>query len=570
VYDLVIRGGSVVDGTGGVVFEGDVAVEGGVIREVGKVADRGREEIDARGRIVTPGFVDIHTHYDGQATWDRRLAPSSMHGVTTVLMGNCGVGFAPCRPRDRDRLIRLMEGVEDIPGAVLAEGLGWNWETFPEFLTALEGLPHDIDFATQLPHGPLRVYVMGERGADGEPATGDDIARMAAITKEAVLSGALGFSTSRTLNHRTSDGHATPSLTAGEAELLGIAMAMKEVGQGVLQYVSDFNDTAGEFGLMQRISTLSGRPLSFSLAQSDRRPDGWMMMLEWIAKARREGAQIRGQVCGRPVSVLLGLQLTLNPFSECASYKAIADLPLAGRVARLRQPERRAQLLSESAASQNPFLASVLAQLGRAFLLGDPPNYEPLPEQMLGAQAQARGVDVRELALDLMLGDEGRGILCFPFMNYAQCSLDPSLAMMRDEGTVLGLGDGGAHVGIICDGSFPTTMLSFWTRDRTRGEKLPLQWVVRAQTHDTAAAVGLGDRGLIASGYKADLNVIDLAHLRLHAPEVAYDLPAGGRRLIQRADGYDATIVSGEVIYREGQPTGAMPGRLVRGQRGAG
>ena len=566
-YDLVIRNGTIFDGTGNAGFEGDVAVAHGRIAGVGRIDGKGREEIDAKAKIVTPGFVDIHTHYDGQATWDERLTPSSWHGVTTAVMGNCGVGFAPCRPNDHDMLIRLMEGVEDIPGVVLTEGLKWNWETFAEFLTALEARPHDIDFATQVPHGALRVYVMGERGANREPATATDIREMAAIARDAVKAGALGFSTSRTLNHRTSDGQPTPTLTAAEDELVGIALGLKDAGAGVLQVVSDFADPARELSMLRRMVAESGRPLSFSLLQSDRGPEAWKMLLGWIDQCASDGLPVRAQVCGRPVGLLLGLSLTLNPFSAHQSYRTIEHLPFAERLKLLRTPEWRARLLGETPNSDNPFVTAVLRNFAKMFPLSDPPDYEPTKDQSLGARAAQQNVTPEELAYDWMLKDDGRALILFPFLNYAEDTLEPALAMMRHPHTVLGLGDGGAHVGMICDGSFPTSMLTHWTRDRTRGEKLPLEWVVKAQSRDTAAAVGLHDRGLLKPGYKADLNVIDHARLTLHRPQVAYDLPAGGRRLVQHADGYEATIVSGAVTYRNGQPTGALPGKLIRGAK---
>ena len=568
-FDLVVRGGTIVDGTGDAPVEGDVAIAAGRIAAVGKIAGRGREEIDAKGKIVTPGFVDIHTHYDGQATWDERLTPSSWHGVTTAVMGNCGVGFAPCRPNDHGMLIRLMEGVEDIPGVVLTEGLKWTWETFPEFLDALEARPHDIDFATQVPHGALRVYVMGERGANREPATPRDIAQMASIARDAVKAGALGFSTSRTLNHRTSDGQPTPTLTAADDELVGIALGLRDANAGVLQVVSDFAEPQRELAMLRRMVAESGRPLSFSLLQSDRGPQAWKMLLGFLDGCAAEGLPVRAQVCGRPVGLLLGLSLTLNPFSAHPSYQEIAHLPFAERLRLLRTEEWRRRLLAEEPRSDNPFVKAVLRNFAKMFPLADPPNYEPSSDESLGARATARNMRAEELAYDWMLEDDGKALILFPFLNYAEDTLEPALAMMRHPHTVLGLGDGGAHVGMICDGSFPTSMLTHWTRDRTRGSKLPLEWVIKAQSRDTALAVGLADRGLLKPGYKADLNVIDHARLTLHRPSVAYDLPTGGRRLVQHADGYEATIVSGEITYREGKPTRALPGKLIRGAKAA-
>lgn len=568
-FDLVIRGGTVIDGSGGAPYAADVGVRDGLIAAVAPNLPAGAQEIDATGRIVTPGFVDIHTHYDGQATWDERMQPSSWHGVTTAVMGNCGVGFAPCKPEDHDRLIRLMEGVEDIPFPVLTQGLPWNWESFPEYLDSLSGRSFDIDIAAQLPHAALRVYVMGERGANREPATREDIARMAVIAKGAVEAGALGFSTSRTLNHRTSDGQPTPTLTAGEDELEGIALGLKAAGKGVLQFVSDFQQPAEEFAMFRRLVEKSGRPLSFSLAQSPKGPDSWKILLAALTQANDDGLPMKAQVAGRPVGVLFGLELTLNPFSQHETYKAIAHLPLAERVEQLKDPAVRARLLSEELDPKGPFAGSALRAWDNMFLMSEQPDYEPAAADTIKELAASRGVWPDEVALDHMLSDGGRGMLYHPFLNYANGSLDPSFAMLSHRDTVPGLSDGGAHVGMICDGSFPTSNITHWTRDRTRGPKLALEQMIRMQTRDTAEAVGLLDRGLIAPGLRADLNVIDFDGLTLHAPGVAYDLPAGGRRLVQRADGYVATVVAGQITYRDGEPTGALPGRLVRGAQPA-
>ncbi|MDP1630651.1 MAG: amidohydrolase family protein [Caulobacter sp.] len=568
-FDLVIRGGRIVDGSGGPPFVADIGVRDGAIAAIGPGLAEGTQEIDAAGRLVTPGFVDIHTHYDGQATWDSRMQPSSGHGVTTAVMGNCGVGFAPCKPEDHDRLIRLMEGVEDIPFPVLTEGLPWTWESFPDYLDAVGARRFDIDIAAQLPHAALRVFVMGERGANREPATADDIAAMAAIARQAVEAGALGFTTSRTLNHRTSDGQPTPTLTAGEDELTGIALGLKAAGKGVLQVVSDFQNPAEEFAMFRRLVEASGRPLSFSLVQSPRGPESWKKLLSALEAAVDAGLPMKAQVCGRPVGVLFGLELTLNPFSQHAAYREIAHLPLAERVERLGDPAVRNRLLSEELDPKGPFAGSALRAWDNMFLMGDRPDYEPTADATVQAIAAARGLSPDAVALDQMLGNGGRGMLYHPFLNYADGSLDPSFAMLSHRDTVPGLSDGGAHVGMICDGSFPTSNLTHWTRDRTRGPKLGVEQVVRMQTRDTAEAVGLFDRGLIAVGLRADLNVIDYEGLTLQAPAVAYDLPAGGRRLVQRADGYVATIVAGQITYRDGEPTGALPGRLVRGAQAA-
>jgi N-acyl-D-aspartate/D-glutamate deacylase len=565
-YDLVIRGGRVFDGNGGEPFEADVAVKNGLIAEIGAIHGAGTEEIDARGKIVTPGFVDIHTHYDGQATWDQHMQPSAWHGVTTVVMGNCGVGFAPCKPDDHTRLIHLMEGVEDIPFPVLSEGLPWNWESYPEYLDALAERRFDVDIGSQLPHAALRVAVMGERGVNREPATTSDIAAMAAIAQRAMEAGALGFGTSRTLNHRTSDGHHIPTLTAGEAELTGIAMGLAAAGKGVLQVVSDFTDPEIEFAMLRRIVERSGRPLSFTLAQGPIAPQGYRTLLSALDAAVDAGLSMKAQVAARAVGVWLGLELTLNPFSHYPLYQEIAHLPFVDRVARLRDPSFRAALLAGDPERRGRGLASAW---GNMYLMSDVPDYEPGEESSVAFQARERAISPQEVALDQMLANDGRGMLYVAFLNYADGSLDAVHEMIANPNTVPGLSDGGAHVGMICDGSFPTTLLTHWTRDRTRGPKLDVSYVIRQQTRDTARTVGLYDRGVIAPGYRADLNIIDYEALTLHAPQVVYDLPTGGRRLIQKATGYVATIVAGEITYRDGEPTGALPGRLVRGGQAA-
>ena len=564
-YDLVIRGSTVYDGLGSPAMQADIAIKDGRIVRIGTVPEAGREEIDATGKLVAPGFVDIHTHYDGQATWDSRLAPSSDHGVTTVVMGNCGVGFAPCRPEDRERLISLMEGVEDIPNPVLTEGLEWNWESFEEYLNVLEARPHDIDFACQLPHGALRVYVMGERGANRDPATEDDIAQMAELARKAMAAGGLGFSTSRTLNHRTAAGDPTPSYQAAEREMVGIAKGLEAAGAGVLQVASDFHDAGAELQLLHNMMAGSGRPLIFSLAQSAAAPDGWRKLLAWVEAENKAGLPLTAMVAGRPVGILLGLEATLNPFSTNPAYKAIADLPLAARVAEMRKPEVRARILSTEDDRPRTAFDAVVANYEAMFVLGDPPDYEQPREASFAARAAAQNVSAAALAYDALLEQEGRALLYTPFLNYADFDLSPSFEMMNHPNTVLGLGDGGAHVGMICDGSFTTSMLTHWTRDRTRGPRLDLSEVIRAHTSETAAAYGLYDRGVLKPGYKADINIIDYDALTLHHPHITHDLPAGGKRLMQGVTGYEATIVSGEVIMRGGVPTGALPGRLVRG-----
>ena len=566
-FDLVIRGGEVADGLGSELRSADVAVRDGRIVEVGKLAGSGKREIDARGLLVTPGFVDIHTHYDGQVMWDSQLAPSSWHGVTTAVMGNCGVGFAPVRTRDHERLIELMEGVEDIPGAALHEGLGWGWESFADYLDAVERRPHDIDVCAQLPHGALRVYVMGERAARLEAATPDDIAQMRSLAAEAMRAGALGFSTSRSMNHRSIKGEPIPSLRATREELMGIALGLRDAGRGVLQFISDFNAPSleVEFAMLRELVEVSGRPMSISLAQRHSSSRGWRKLLDLVGDAVSAGLTMRAQVAPRPIGVLFGLQGSRNPFSSCPSFKAeVAALPLAGKVERLRDPLLRARLLVEIEALQGDSMGLRLTAFDRIFPFGDPPDYEPAASSSLTAQAASRGVSAAELAYDLLLEDEGRAFLFAPFANYADYNLDACREMLSDPNTVVGLGDGGAHVSIISDGSFPTCLLTHWGRDRPQG-RFDLAWLVKRQTSDTARAVGLLDRGVIAPGMKADLNVIDMAKLGLSAPVMSADLPAGGKRLLQRASGYVATVVSGVPVYRDGQATGALPGRLVRG-----
>ena len=569
-FDMVIRGGEVVDGTGAASFAADVAIKDGKIAAIGKVAGSGAEEIDARGKIVTPGFVDIHTHYDGQAVWAQRLSPSSSHGVTSVVGGNCGVGFAPCRPEHRDLLVSVMEGVEDIPEVVMTEGLTWDWETYPEYMNAIEKRPHDIDFASQIPHSAVRVYVMGQRGADREPATADDLAKMQAVVREAIGVGALGFATSRLVIHKTGQGNPIPTWQSAETELQAMAMALKDTGKGVLQAVfgSSGRTLQDEIDLLSRLTRMSGRPASFTMAQSNERPEDWRDIMAHLAEANTRGPRIRAQVFPRLIGMVLGFDLTVNPFNLCPSYQPLAKLPFEERIQALRDPMVRARLLMEDA--QDSFLP--LTRLGRRFdyifPMGDPPNYEPDPETSVAAQAARRGMDPAELAYDMMMENDGRALLLLALANYGNGNLDPILSLINDPNSVLGLGDGGAHYGMICDSSFPTTVLQHWTRERD-GTRMPIELAVQALTRDPAETVGLNDRGVLSVGRKADVNVIDHGRVSLHSPRVRYDLPAGGRRLYQEAAGYEATIVAGQVISREGQSTGALPGRLVRGAQAA-
>jgi N-acyl-D-amino-acid deacylase len=568
-YDLVIRGGTLLDGSGGEPYIADVGVRGGLIADVGPRLGRAREEIDAAGMLVTPGFVDIHTHYDGQVTWENRLVPSSAHGVTTAIMGNCGVGFAPCRPEQRDPLIRLMEGVEDIPYPVLAEGLPWTWESFPEYLDLLASRRYDMDIACYLPHAALRVYVMGERGANREPATPADIARMCELLGEALDAGAMGIATSRTLFHRSSDGKPIPTLDATEDELMALADTLRAKGRGVFQIVEDIQQPGANLAHMRRIAERAGRPLTFSIGTGNSGPYNWPRLLEELREANAAGVTMKAQLMPRAIGMMLGHELTLNPFYSTASYGALARLPLAERLRELRRPEVRARILAEPV---DPDPASALGRMvrdfGNMFLLGDPPDYEQPPERSIAARAMRLGVSPEALAYDLMLEGESGGKLYLALANYAEGNLDALGTMLRHPDVLPGLGDGGAHCGTICDGSYSTFTLMHWGRDRPTG-RLPLPELVHGLCRATALTMGLNDRGLLAPGHKADINVIDFERLHLHPPEVSYDLPSGARRLVQRAEGYVATVLSGRTVYRDGQHSGELPGRLVRGERGA-
>ncbi len=564
---LVIRNGTIVDGSGGDPYEADLGVIDGKIVAIGGSIPKGTEEIDARGKLVTPGFVDVHTHYDAQVTWSDRLSPSSWNGATTVLFGNCGVGFAPCHEDQHDMLINLMEGVEDIPEVVLSEGLPWNWHSFPDFLDAIAARSYDVDVAAQVPHAALRVYVMGERGANREPASEQDRRRMAQLTSEGLRAGALGFSTSRTLNHRAADGRSIPTLRAEEAELTAIAHALRDTGTGWMQIVSDFEDQDGEIGLFRRLARESSRPVTITLTQSHARPDGWRALMSQIDEANEEGLRITAQVRSRPTSVLLGLELSQNPFMGRPSYKCIAHLPFPERLAQLRQPDFRARILAEQ--FEGSRRAGRVERWDRMYPLGDPPDYEPKAESSIAARAARQGRSPEELAYDLLIERDGKGILYLPVTNYAGGNLDVVREMISAPNSLIGLGDGGAHVGIMCDATATTYTLTHWTRDRRRGSLFPVSWIIKRLTADNAAAIGLNDRGLLRAGMKADINILDYDNLRLRRPEIAYDLPAGGKRLLQRTDGIEATIVSGAVVYRHGEATGALPGRLIRGARGA-
>ena len=562
-YDLVIRGGTVADGGGGLV-EADVGVRGDRIATVAPRLGAGVEELDAKGLLVTPGFVDIHTHFDGQASWDRHMEPSSSHGVTTALMGNCGVGFAPCRPQDREALIALMEGVEDIPGAALAEGLPWTWESFEDYLDALDGMARDIDIGAQVPHGPLRVYAMGQRGIDREPARAEDVALMRRLLDRALDAGALGLATSRTIAHRTASGDLTPMYGSPRSELAALTQVIGQ--RGVFQLVSDFRDEADEFGILEDAARAGVAGVSFSLLQADVAAQKWRDLLARTEAAAMAGLPIKAQVICRPVGVLMGLEASVHPFLYRPSYQPLRDRPLAERVAALRDPALRAQILSEADAGAHPILIYFGGQHAKLFPMRATPDYAPRAEESFAAQAARTGRPAQDLIYDWLLEDEGKALIYLPLYNYTANDLSVCGEMLAHPLTLHGLADGGAHVGTICDASATTYLLTRWARD---DRAIALGDAVAMLSARPAAAVGLNDRGRIAPGLKADLNVIDLDALAIERPRIVHDLPAGGRRFLQGARGYRATIVSGVVTRRDDRATGALPGRLVRGRRSA-
>ncbi|HYM74285.1 MAG TPA: amidohydrolase family protein [Stellaceae bacterium] len=569
MHDIVIRGGTLLDGTGAAEFTGDVAVDGGRIAQVGGKAGPGRREIAADGLLVTPGWVDVHTHYDGQATWDPVLAPSSWHGVTTILFGNCGVGFAPVRREHQAGLIDLMEAIEDIPGTALAEGLKWDWESFPDYLDALDRMPRTIDIAAQIPHHPLPVYVMGQRAIDREPATAADIAEMKRLTEEALRAGAFGFTTSRTYSHKTNDGDLVPGHFAEEAELFGIGRALGATRTGAFGMNSDFVDEAAELDWMTRLSKETGRPVWFLLTDRTKDPARWRRLMSGVHAARAKGASITAQVAGRPVAVIQGIAGSFNPFSIRPSYIPLERLSPQERLERMRDPELRRRLLAEEPSERQLARLSQARQnmVGRwdkmFVMAGATPDYEPTPEKSIAAIAARGNSSPQEVAYDYLTEGLDR-FLFFPIVNYSEGDHTTVREMLTDSGTLLGLSDGGAHCGAIVDASVPSFMLTHWGRDRSRGPGLPLPQLVKMQTSETADFFGFNDRGRLAPGLRADVNLIDFDRLRLHQPEVVHDLPAGGRRLVQRVDGYRATLVGGTPVFENGEDTGARPGRLVR------
>jgi N-acyl-D-aspartate/D-glutamate deacylase len=576
MHDLVIKGGTVVDGTGAPGFQGDVAVKDGVIVEVGKVGERASRVIDADGLLVTPGFVDIHTHLDGQAMWDPLLSPSFSHGVTTVVTGNCGVGFAPVRADKHEFLIGLFEGVEDIPGAALAQGMPWGrWETFPQYMDVVDAIPRAIDVGMQIGHGPVRVYVMGDRGLNNEPATSDDIAAMAALVREAFQVGALGFTTSRTPFHKSIWGDVLPGTTASEEEIFGLMAVLGELGTGVIELSP--NGSAGEdipvyereIGWMRRISAATGRPVTWGVVQYDNEPDHWRRLFGLAAEGVSEGARLYAQTLGRAHAGLIGHQTT-HPFMYKPTYLELNKLPFDEKIARLRDPDVRRKVIDEAPLpppATDAFASLRKYTMSRMYPLGDPPEYEPSPDQSIEAAAAKRGVPPEEHLYDVMLQRDGLELVNYISMNYSEGNLDACREMLLHPQGIVGLGDAGAHCGFICDGGVFTYLLTHWARDRTRGERIPLETVVRNQTAATANLFGLTDRGELRPGKKADVNVIDFDRLTSHPPVIVHDLPGGGRRLNQEAEGYVATVVAGEVIKEDDKDTGMRPGRLIRGAR---
>ena len=573
MYDLVIRNAHIVDGTGKATFSGDLAVSSGKIVAVGAFNGSGEKEIDAQGKLLTPGWVDVHSHMDGQATWDPLCSPAANHGITTLIMGNCGVGFAPCATDEKahDRLIAVMEDVEDIPGAALHEGVEWNWESFPEYLDAVEAMPRAIDVGAQVPHCAVRTYVMGDRGTHNEKATAEDIKAMSAIVKDGIAAGALGFTTSRTELHTTREDEAMPGTYADEDELLGIGEALGEIGKGIYGVVSDWNNWEEEMGWMKRLSIDNNCQINFILFF--REEEDWERVLKQLAFAREaneQGAQLIPHVGARPVNILLSWDGTINPFSFHANYGPLSVMSHEERLVELRKPEIRDAILAEDPPLMgDDFMDTIIGGYDKLYPLGNPPNYEPAPEDSIAARAERAGISSAAFCYDLMMENDGKGVVYFPCFGYGANDLSRQVALLEEDSTVISLADTGAHCGVLCDASVPTQMLSYYVRDRERGHRLQLEDVVKMQTRDTARCVGLQDRGTLEVGMKADLNLIDFEQLQLEVPRIEFDLPAGGRRMFQGAVGYIATIVNGEIIMENGQYTGAVPGALIRGTQPA-
>jgi N-acyl-D-amino-acid deacylase len=563
--DLVIRNGRIVDGTGEPGFAGDLAIEDGMIVSVGGKAGPGRREIDASGLLITPGWVDIHTHYDGQVAWDPYLSPSSWHGVTTLVMGNCGVGFAPVERGKEAFLISMMDGVEDIPTETLTAGINFEWESFPEYLDALSKMKRVLDVGAHVPHCAVRAYVMGERGAENQPATPDDISRMSAVVREGVKAGALGVSTSRTLVHRTRDKAYVPGTFAAIDEMIGLGRGLGEAGRGVFEIISDITGDDANLEWMARLSAETGRSISLAALISRRSGMGMRGVLEFVERSNAQGAHMMAQVAARPAASLMSLQSSVHPFSTHRSFRQLmAGLNHEERVAKMRDPQVRAQILNDAPAVREEQTLGMVAGFQHHFSLGDPPDYEPTADKSIMERAKRSQRTPQEIAYDTLLERDGREIIYMP-LAYKSYSFDAILPQLTNPNTVLSLSDGGAHCGVICDASMPTYLLTHWVRDRDRGGRIPLEIAVKRQTNDTAQLYGLSDRGALAPGMKADINLIEFDSLRLHPPEMVFDLPANGRRFVQRADGYKFTIVSGEVTFQDGESTGAMPGKVVRG-----
>jgi len=562
-FDLIIRNGTLVDGTGNKSQIADIAIKDGLIAAIGDFSGKSNQEIDASNLVVTPGFVDIHTHYDGQAIWDSQLKPSSIHGVTTVVMGNCGVGFAPCKPEDRIKLVELMEGVEDIPAPVMHEGLDWKWETFEEYIEALERNKLDIDVCALLPHAALRVYVMGERAINHEAANIDDMKIMRKLAKEAVEAGAFGFSTSRTISHKSLKGEFTPTLRAHEDELTAIAMGLSDAGTGFMEIVSDWNepDPETEFEVLKRIVKKSGRPVVFSCTQRHDRPDFWKDLMEMARQAQKEGLPIRPVVTPRPIGLLLGLNGSQNPFSGTDTYKALAELPLKQRIVEMRKKEIKKQILSEDPIAGSTFPLINRIGYSQMYRFGSPPNYNPRQEDSIENLARINGISAAEIAYDILLENDGNNFIYAPLVNYADHTFSVCQKMLEDKNAIMGLGDGGAHVGFILDAGYPTWLISYWS---VKKKVFSMEETVRRLTSDTAIAAGLSDRGFLKVGLKADINIIDWENVGSSDPFMTQDLPAGGKRLMQHTKGYIATIVSGKITYRNGNSTEERPGILVR------
>jgi N-acyl-D-amino-acid deacylase len=570
MHDIVIRGGRIIDGTGNAAFSGDVAINGGRIAAVGSKQGPGKREIDADGLMVTPGWVDVHTHYDGQAMWDPLLAPSCWHGVTTVMFGNCGVGFAPVKKEHRGALMDLMEGVEEIPNPVLAAGLSWEWETFPQFMNELERRPRAIDICAQAAHLPTRVYVMGDRAVRREPATPDDIAKMRDLTVEALRSGAFGFTTSRTDSHKTPDGDMVPSRDADDHELLGIGQALGITGTGAFGMNSDFDDEEFELRWIRKQAQRTGRPVWYLLTDRYADPERWKRLIKATHEMRAHGLPVTAQMAGRPIGVMMGIGTALNPFTVRPSYKKLESLPIEEQRRRLRDPEVRREILADVPSDAEieklaQFRQVVAKKFDKFFTMGNPPDYEPGPEKSVAVIAQREGRTPEEVAYDYMLED-GQ-YLYFPVVNYVTGDHEPIYQMLNDPACLLGLSDGGAHCTSIVDSGVPTFMLTHWSRDRSRGPKLPVEMLIKRQTSETADFFGLSDRGRLTPGLRADINIIDYDKLQVQKPELVHDMPANGRRLVQRVDGYEATFVAGTQIFERGEHTGALPGKLVRDGR---